>query len=290
VGLNVIVTVKQVPDTQHISSDAMKPDGTVNRNALPAIINPDDLNALEEALKIKEQLGGTVIAITMGPSNAIEVLRECLYRGADDVILLSDRRFAGSDTLATSYILKCAINTIGNYDLVLCGQQAIDGDTGQVGPQLAEKLKINQLTYVTKVVDINNKDITVNRSVEQGYEVARSRLPVLLTISSKANEPRPPSVKRVMMFKKIGCKACDGFSYEEAYMDPYQRYRVNYIREWNCESIRAQPERCGIMGSPTRVRKIESIILAYGNTKQVPNTQAGIAEMIQELFTEHILV
>ena len=289
-GLNIIVTVKQVPDTHHISSDAMKPDGTVNRSALPAIINPDDLYALEEALKIKEQIGGKVIAITMGPSNAVDVLKECLYRGADDVILLSDRRFAGSDTLATSYILKCAVDTIGHYDLVLCGQQAIDGDTGQVGPQLAEKLDINQLTYVTKIVDINPADITVNRSIEYGYEVVKSSFPVLLTVSSQANEPRPPSVKRVMAFKNIDCRACDGAAYEETYLNPNSCDRMNYIKEWNCESIHAQPERCGILGSPTRVRKIENIVLVQGNTKQVPNTQSGIVDMIQELFSEHILV
>jgi len=290
VGFHIIVTVKQVPDTKHITSDAMNPDGTVNRSALPAIINPDDLHALEEALKIKEKVDGRIIAVTMGPSKAIDVLKECLYRGADDGILLSDRRFAGSDTLATSYILKCAINTIGHFDLVLCGQQAIDGDTGQVGPQLAEKLEINQLTYVTKVVDINQKDITVNRSIENGYEVVKSKLPVLLTVSSMANEPRPPSAKRVMALKNIGCKACDGAAYEEAYLNPNLCDRTNYIKEWNCEAIHAQQERCGISGSPTRVRKIENIILAPGNTKQVLNTTAGIADMIQELFAEHILV
>jgi len=145
-SLQIIVMVKQVPDTHNVSGDAMKPDGTVNRAVLPAIFNPEDLNALEEAIKIKETIGGKITAITMGPPNAVKVLKECLYRGVDDVVLVSDRKFAGADTLATSYALKCAIEKVEKYDLVLCGRQAIDGDTAQVGPQIAEKLNINQLT------------------------------------------------------------------------------------------------------------------------------------------------
>ncbi len=287
-SLNIIVTVKQVPDTHHIAADAMKPDGTVNRSALPAIVNPDDLHALEEALKIRDLLGGTVTAITMGPANAIEALKACLYRGADDVILLSDRHFAGSDTLATSYVLKCAIDKIGSYDLVVCGRQAIDGDTAQVGPQLAEKLNLNQLTNVIGIVEINDKRITVKRSVEDGHEVAESNLPVLLTVSSQANEPRPPSAKRVMAFKGLDSKACDG-PYENVYLEPDICGAVDHIKEWNCEAIDADHQRCGISGSPTRVKEIENVVLVPGDIKQVPNEEADIAEMIQELVDAHIL-
>src|SRR5512147_1844105 len=136
-GYDCVVCVKQVPDTGNIAGDAMKEDGTVNRAALPAIFNPEDLNALEAALEIRDRFGGTVTAITMGPPAACEVLRECLYRGADRAILLTDRRAAASDTLATSYILSRAVKTIGKYDFVFCGRQAIDGDTAQVGPQSA---------------------------------------------------------------------------------------------------------------------------------------------------------
>ena len=136
----IIVFVKQVPDTQNISGDAMKPDGTVNRQALPAIFNPEDLNALELALQLKDRYGAKVVAATMGPPNAAEVLRDALCRGADEAVLLTDRAFAGADTLATSYALTCCAKAIGNFDLILCGRQAIDGDTAQVGPQIAEKL------------------------------------------------------------------------------------------------------------------------------------------------------
>jgi len=152
-GYDCVVCVKQVPDTSNITGDAMKEDGTVNRAALPAIFNPEDLNALEAALAIRDQFGGSVTAITMGPFAACEVLRECLYRGADRVILITDRRAAASDTLATSYILSRAVRTIGTYDLVFCGRQAIDGDTAQVGPQMAEKLGIPQVTYFEDLVE-----------------------------------------------------------------------------------------------------------------------------------------
>jgi electron transfer flavoprotein beta subunit len=156
---NSIVLVKQVPDTKNITGEVMKGDGTMNRSALPAVFNPEDLNALEMALQVREQYGGRVTVLTMGPPQAAEVLREALYRGADQVILLSDRRFAGADTLATSYTLTCAIRKLGNYDLIFCGRQAIDGDTAQVGPQTAEKLGIPQITYAETVVNLEGDEI-----------------------------------------------------------------------------------------------------------------------------------
>ncbi len=285
----IVVTVKQVPDTHNIRENAMRPDGTVNRSALPAIVNPDDIFALEEALKVKERIGGTVTAISMGPATAIDALKACLYRGADDVILLTDRRFAGSDTLATSYVLKCAIETVGDVDMVFCGRQAIDGDTAQVGPQLAEKLGLNQLTYVSEILEVSGSEITAKRGIENGHEIVKSRLPVLLTISAQGSEPRPPSVKRVMAFKSIDCKVCE-MAYENAYLEPEFCGETGYIKEWNCDSINANPDRCGISGSPTRVKKIENVVLTPGNTKQVPNAQADMAEMFVELADDHILV
>ena len=287
-GIKIIVTVKQVPDTKNLSGEAMNPDGTVNRSALPAIFNPEDLNALEEALKIKETLGGSVTAISMGPAQAKEVLKECLYRGADDVILISDRQFAGADTLATSYALKCAVEKTGGFDLILCGRQAIDGDTAQVGPQLAEKLNINQLTNVSQIIEINERSVTVRRDVENGCEILKSCLPVLITITSGANEPRPPSAKRVMAFKNIACKLCED-SYSEAYFNPDVCGSNNFIKEWNAQTIGADPLLCGFSGSPTKVKKVESVVLTTGEAKDIPNTSEGISDLIHELIKDHII-
>jgi electron transfer flavoprotein beta subunit len=287
-GLNIIVTVKQVPDTHNITGEAMKPDGTVNRNALPAVFNPEDLNALEEALKIKESAGGTITAITMGPPKAIDVLKDCLYRGADDVILVSDRQFAGADTLATSYALSCAIRKAGKFDLVFCGRQAIDGDTAQVGPQIAEKLNINQLTCVSEIVNVDEETITAKRSIENGFEVVRTRFPALLTITDEANEPRFPSAKRVMAYKDIASKKCDE-SYDDAYLEPGVCMPNEHIKEWNLESIEADPERCGLAGSPTKVKKIKSVVLTAGDAQQIPNTDKGISELMQSLIKENII-
>lgn len=273
--LKIIVTVKQVPDTSNVTGEAMRPDGTVNRAMLPAVFNPDDMHALEEALKIKEQLilsGQTpvqVVAITMGPPKAKEVLKECLYRGADEVVLISDSRFAGADTLATSYALKCAILKLAPFDLVICGRQAIDGDTAQVGPQLAEKLDINQLTCVHEViaVDTNNKKIKVKRFTDNGYEILASKFPVLLTVTAgDTNTPRPPSVKKVIEYKKIP-----------------------NIKEWNVETIAAVSDKCGLSGSPTKVKEIRNVVLTTSNFKEVPNHDEGIRDLIKELIAEHIL-
>ncbi len=287
-GLQLIVTVKQVPDTHNVSGDAMKEDGTVNRAALPTIFNPEDLNALEEALKIKELTGGSVTCISMGPPNAVEVLKECLYRGADDVILISDRRFAGADTLATSYALKCAIEKVGKYDLILCGRQAIDGDTAQVGPQIAEKLNLNQLTCVSAVTAVDDNSITVKRSVEDGYELVKSRFPALLTITGTANEPRPANAKKVMTYKNIGKEICNT-SYDESYLASDACTIIDHVKEWNVEAISADPEQCGLSGSPTKVKKIQSVVLSACESRQVANSDTGITELIHELIDENII-
>ena len=184
----IIVFVKQVPDTQNISGQAMKPDGTVNRQALPAIFNPEDLNALELALQLKDDYSAKVVVATMGPPNASEVLRDALCRGADEAVLLTDRAFAGSDTLATSYALSCCAKKIGKFDLILCGRQAIDGDTAQVGPQIAEKLALPQISYVQSVLKLEKGKITAKRAIEGGYEVLESPLPALVPV---ARGPKP---------------------------------------------------------------------------------------------------
>ncbi|MCF8105459.1 MAG: electron transfer flavoprotein subunit beta/FixA family protein [Desulfohalobiaceae bacterium] len=282
-NLNMIVLVKQVPDTQNVTGEAMRPDGTVNRDALPAIFNPEDLNALEEALKIKDQCGGSVTAISMGPPKAVEVLKDCLYRGADKAILVSDRAFAGSDTLATSYALTCAVRRLSGFDLIFCGRQAIDGDTAQVGPQVAEKLGINQLTGVSEILSVSGDRLEVKRLIEDGYEKLAAPLPLLLTVTAEANEPRSAGAKRVMCFKRIDCR-------EDAEgTDCWQCEPIDHVKNWNMASIGADPERCGFSGSATWVKKIENVVLTTQETKRIENTDQGISGLIRELVDEHII-
>lgn len=286
--LNIVVTVKQVPDTHNISCDAMKPDGTVNRAALPAIFNPEDLNALETALDIKDRLGARVIAVSMGPPAAVTVLRDCLFRGADAAVLISDRRFAGADTLATSYALSCAIRKCGPVDLICCGRQAIDGDTAQVGPQIAEKLDMNQITGVTGLREVTDTGIVVERTVESGREIVSSAFPVLLTVTGEANDPRPPSARRVMAYKAVDRQACDG-SYADAYLAPDACQAVAYIQEWNADTIGADTARCGLSGSPTKVKTVDNVVLAASSVQRIPATAEGITELVQELIRDNIL-
>ena len=291
-GLNLIVLVKQVPDTQNITGEAMKEDGTVNRAALPAIFNPEDLHALEAALYVKENNpGSTVKVITMGPASATQVLKESLYRGADFVALVSDRRFAAADTLATSYALKCAIEKTGVYDIVFCGRQAIDGDTAQVGPQTAEKLGINQITCVSDIekVDEKNKNITAKRSIEGGYEIVKAGMPILLTMTDEGFTPRPPSAIRMLSFKNASTEVTSA-GYDESYLDDESKLKeTNHIHLWDIEALGADVESCGLAGSPTKVKKIESVVLKAGEIKMVENTDEGVSSMVHDLIADHTL-
>ena len=195
-GFKIIVLAKQVPDTHNVGKDAMKEDGTMNRAALPAIINPEDMNALEQALRIKDQYPETQITVlTMGLPKAAEVLQEGLYRGADKGILLTDRKLGGSDTLATSYAIAQAIKNVGDYDMVLCGRQAIDGDTAQVGPQAAEKLGIPLVTYAEEIENISESSITIRRRLESGVETVKAPFPVLITVHGSAAPCRTRNAK-----------------------------------------------------------------------------------------------
>ncbi|HJW74413.1 MAG TPA: electron transfer flavoprotein subunit beta/FixA family protein [Thermoleophilia bacterium] len=301
-GLRCVVLVKQVPDTKNVTGEAMKEDGTVNRAALPAVFNPEDLNALEEALRLRDRFGGRVSVITMGPPAAVEVLRESLYRGADEVVLLTDRAFAGADTLATSYTLALAVKKLGEVDLVLCGRQAIDGDTAQVGPQTAEKLGLPQVTGVTRIdaVDLERRTITATRAVEGGSETVRSSLPALLTVTGEANEPRPPSVKLVMTYKNVLAETLP--EYDDSYLDPESDEaqvcmidrngrpvcRAKVV-QWDHPALEADRELVGMRGSPTRVKKIDSVVLAQGETRLVDAGEEGISALVHELIEEHIL-
>ena len=289
-GLNLVVLVKQVPDTANVTGDAMKEDGTVNRQALPAIFNPEDLHALEAALTVKDQYPDTKINIlTMGPLAAVQVLKESLYRGADFAALISDRRFAAADTLATSYVLKCAIEKVGNVDMVFCGRQAIDGDTAQVGPQTAEKLGINQITCVSEInrIDQGGKTVEATRSIEGGFEEVRSGFPVLLTFTDEGYVPRPPSAIRMLAYKNASTEVSSE-AFDESYMDGDSGVSNN-LALWDIESINADVESCGLSGSPTKVKKIQSVVLTSGDIKMVDNTVGGIAEMVHELIADHTI-
>ncbi|MBU0640004.1 MAG: electron transfer flavoprotein subunit beta/FixA family protein [Planctomycetes bacterium] len=298
-----IVCVKQVPDTSNITGEAMKADGTVNRAALSAIFNPDDLHALEMALQVRDEHGGTVTVITMGPPKAADVLRDCLFRGADRVIMLTDRRAAASDTLATSYILSQAIRTIGKYDLVFCGRQAIDGDTAQVGPQCAEKLRITQVTHLERIEQLRDRVARLRRNVGNGWEVVEATLPVLVTVLGEANEPRPPAAKRVMKYKRARVKlelaaavatdapAASADEQETEVERRAERLRARglMMEQWNLDDIQADLAWCGLAGSPTKVHRVQSIVLTKEGYTEVPPTEAGIRQMIHELVVDHTL-
>jgi len=303
VGYDTIVCVKQVPDTGNITGDAMKADGTVNRAALSAIFNPEDLHALEAALELRDRFGGTVTAITMGPLGAVEVLRESLFRGADRAVLVNDRRAAASDTLATSYILSQVVRKIGRYDVVFCGRQAIDGDTAQVGPQMAEKLGIPQITYFEQLISLSGQTIRVRRNVGNGWEVLESRLPVLLTVIDTANNPRPPAAKRVLRSKRARSRgevsaqvAKDLPQAAEADKQAEIARRFTAletaglaVEQWDLDDIKADLTWCGITGSPTKVQRVQSIVLTKEGFTAVEPTEEAVAKMVHELIVDHTI-
>ncbi len=301
-GHNCVVLAKQVPDTQRITGQVMNDDGTVNRAALPAVFNPEDLNALELALQIKDRWGGRVTVITMGLPAAVRVLREALYRGADDAVLVTDARCAASDTLATSYILSCAVRKL-DHDIVLCGRQAIDGDTAQVGPQLAEKLGITQITYVEALERLENRTITTRRNIGNGWQLVRTRLPVLLTVTGDANAPRVGAARRMMKYKNArtpaeieqAVKAANPtagdlvvrkLAKEQA--DALDRKGL-LIKQWNLDHLAADLGWCGRSGSPTKVHRIQSVVLAAKESKDVAATDEGVAGMIHELIQDKVI-
>jgi len=285
-GLKIIVLAKQVPDTRNVGKDAMKDDGTVNRQALPAIFNPEDLNALEMALRIKDDYpGSTVSLLTMGPSRAADIIREGFFRGADNGYLLSDRAFAGSDTLATSYALSCAIRAIGEFDLIVCGRQAIDGDTAQVGPQVAEKLGIPQITYAEDVLGIEDGKIRVKRRLERGVETVEGPLPLVVTVNASAPDCRPRNVKLLMKYKHAKSVSEKQDTDEELFNErPYLN-----INEMSVKDIEVNIENLGLSGSPTKVKKIENVVFQAKESKRLNASDGDIQELMVELITNHTL-
>ena len=265
-SIKIVVLAKQVPDTRNVVPEAMTPEATINRSALPAVYNPEDLNALEMALRVKEALpGSTVTVVTMGPPRAEEIIREAIYRGADDGFVLSDRRFAGADTLATSYAISCAIKRIGHVDIVFGGRQAIDGDTAQVGPQVAEKMDIPQITYAEELVDVNEKCIRIKRRLANGTEIVEAPLPVLVTVCGTSPRPR----------------------FRHAHL--LLRNRHLEIPVWTADDVNPDFDRLGLSGSPTKVKKVDSVVLTQKDNIQVENTQEALNNLMSNLVTNHII-
>lgn len=293
---NSIVMVKQVPDTANITGKVMKDDGTVNRSMLPAIFNHEDKEALELALQVKERYGGTVSVITMGPPRASEMLKECLYMGADKAYLISDRKFAGSDTLATSYVLSEAIKHIGEFDFVFAGRQAIDGDTAQVGPQTAEKLKLSQVTYAEEIQQVENNSARIKRKIDGGHEIVEAKLPLLITVVKGANEPRPFNAKFLMIYKNaktlLDLEKITNGNYLLVLENLVNEYKEKnlYITTLTTEDLPSiDLTRIGLHGSPTKVHKVESVVLSGGEAVNIPPTKEGISELIDTLLNDHIL-
>ncbi len=291
----IVVLAKQVPDTHNVGKDAMKEDGTINRAALPAIFNPDDLKALEMALACKDALNDImpvkVTIITMGPSRAAEIIRESMFRGADNGFVVSDRRFAGSDTLATSYALSAAVKKLGKIDIVFSGRQAIDGDTAQVGPQVAEKLEIPQITYAEELLYIAENEIVIKRRLERGVETVKTGFPVLVTVHGNANDCRPRHAKLLMTNKKA-CSVSEVLERQQSMEDMealWAKKPFLKIEEWNADDINPDFERLGLTGSPTKVKSIENVVLTSKENKKINNSESEINELMKELVSAHII-
>ena len=288
-SLNIIVLAKQVPDTRNVGKDAMKEDGTINRAALPAIFNPEDLNALEQALRLKEtHPGSTVTLLTMGLPRAAEIVREAIYRGADKGIVLTDRALGGADTLATSYSLAQAVKKHGNYDLIIGGRQAIDGDTAQVGPQIAEKLALPQVTYAEEIISAENGKVTVRRRLEHGVETVVAPMPCVITVNGSAAECRPRNAKRVMKYKRAASPS------EIAKLPENVAAMVNanpelQIAEWGAAFVEADPEQIGLAGSPTKVKAIENVVFTAKESRRLDNNDQQIEDLVKELIANHTI-
>ena len=287
-ALKIVVLAKQVPDTRNVGKDAMTAEGTVNRAALPAIFNPEDLNALELALRLKEECAGsTVYILTMGPQRAADIIRDAMFRGADGGYLLSDRKFAGSDTLATSYALSCALRQIG-ADVIIAGRQAIDGDTAQVGPQVAEKMGLPQVTYAEEIVQVKESSLVVRRRLDCGVETVECPIPAVLTVNSSAPEIRPQNARLVMKNKWAMIPSEVAAASEVAQRLVEER---DYLRivEMTAADIVCDEQQLGLSGSPTKVKKIENVVFQSKEAKCLTASDEDIASLMVELIASHTL-
>lgn len=288
-SLNIIVLAKQVPDTRNVGKDAMKEDGTINRAALPAIFNPEDLNALEQALRLKDaNPGSTVTLLTMGLPRAAEIIREAIFRGADGGVVLTDRVLGGADTLATSYSLAQAVKKIGNYDIILGGRQAIDGDTAQVGPQIAEKLGLPQVTYAEEIVELKDGHVTVTRRLENGVETVKAPLPCVVTVNGTAPECRPRNARRVMQYK-FAASPGELDKADERQKEIVASRPELQIKEWGAAFVDADPEQIGLPGSPTKVKAIENVVFTAKESRRLDDSDQAIEDLVKELITNHTI-
>jgi len=285
-ALNIIVLAKQVPDTRNVGPDAMTPEGTVNRAALPAVFNPEDLNALEQALRLKDQFpGSTISVVTMGLPKSAEVVRESLFRGADAGYVVTDRCLGGADTLATSYTLSQAIKKIGNYDIILGGRQAIDGDTAQVGPQIAEKLGLTQVTYAEEILSLDEKarKVVIKRHIDGGVETVEAPLPLVVTVNGSAAPCRPRNAKRVMKYKNATAPAerpADSAAPAKDYLN---------ITQWGAADIDADLKQVGKAGSPTNVKTVMNIVFKAKESRTMTGSDAEIESLMVELLNDKII-
>ncbi|MDD4819427.1 MAG: electron transfer flavoprotein subunit beta/FixA family protein [Flavobacteriales bacterium] len=288
-SLKIVVLAKQVPDTRNVGKDAMKADGTINRAALPAIFNPEDLNALEQALRLKDAHPGTTVTIlTMGPGRAADIIREGLYRGADGGYLLTDRAFAGADTLATSYAIATAIKKIKDYDLIIGGRQAIDGDTAQVGPQVAEKLGLTQVTYAEEILSAKNGKVTIKRRIDGGVEVVEAPMPIVVTVNGSAAPCRPRNAKLVQKYKRAKTpteKQAGDMDYTELYD---KRDFLNLV-EWSVADVNGDLSQCGLAGSPTKVKNVENIVFQAKESKTITAADTEVEALVVELLANHTI-
>ena len=287
-SLKIVVLAKQVPDTRNVGKDAMTAEGTVNRAALPAIFNPEDLNALEQALRLKEQNPGSTVGIlTMGPPRAAEVIRQGLYRGADTGWLLTDRLFAGADTLATSYALATAIKKIGGVDVVIGGRQAIDGDTAQVGPQVAQKLGLSQVTYAEEIEKCENNCLTIRRHIDGGVETVEAPMPIVVTVNGSAAPCRPANAKLVMKYKRA--TAPMERTADMPYKNLYDERPYLTLTQWSVADVDGDPQQCGLSGSPTKVKAVQNIVFQAKESQTLTSSDADIEGLVKELLNEKII-
>ena len=288
-SLNIVVLAKQVPDTRNVGKDAMKADGTINRAALPAIFNPEDLNALEQALQLKDKNpGSTITLLTMGLPRAAEIIRESLYRGADTGIVLTDRALAGADTLATSYAIATAIKHLGKYDIILGGRQAIDGDTAQVGPQVAEKLGLPQVTYAESV-NVEDGKAIVKRRLESGVETVEFPLPLVVTVNGSADACRPRNARLIQKYKYAVTPSEKATLAEDKLKLVEARDFLN-LKEWGAAEINADLEQCGLAGSPTKVKNVVNVVFVAKESKVIEgNDEEGLECLIKDLIAEHTI-